>query len=69
MIEISRIEGRAFPRRVIVAEAATFSQAKEKARELYDVAFMDDDDDHDDCADFITHQGEIYAIQPKGFRL
>jgi hypothetical protein len=67
-IEISELRGSP-PRRVVVAKADDFAEAKDKARELFDVAFMDDDDDHADCADFITQQGAIYAIQPRGFSL
>lgn len=69
MIEISELQGRAFPVRRVVAQAETFDEAKAKARELFAVVFMHDDHQHEDCADFITEQGAIYAIQPQGFRL
>lgn len=71
MIEISRVEGTGplTLRRVVVARAPTFAEAKAKAHELFAVAFMDDDADHAGCADFITEEGGVYAIQPRGFRL
>lgn len=55
--------------RRVVATAPDFIAAKAKARELFAVAFLDDDEDFTDCADFITEQGTVYSIQPEGFAL
>lgn len=56
------------PRR-IVASAPSFADAVELARELFAVAFLEADDDHPGCADFITEAGQLYVIEPEGFTL
>ena len=52
-----------------IATADTFEAAKAYALEAFDVLDMDDDTDHENCADFITRTLEVYAIQPIGFTL
>lgn len=56
------------PRR-IVASAPSFADAVELARELFAVAFIEEDADFPGCADFITSTGGLYCIEPEGFTL
>lgn len=53
-------------RRHVIATVETFAAAKTKV-EAMGVAFMEDDADHDDCADAYLNDGRVIAIQPEGF--
>lgn len=56
------------PRR-IVATAPSFADAVELARELFAVAYLEEDADFPGCADFITDAGQLFCIQPEGFTI
>jgi hypothetical protein len=66
-IEISQVTG--WGRREVVADAPTFEDAEQLARERWEVLAFELDADYSDCADFFTASGEVFAIQPQGFRL
>ncbi len=66
MIEI--FETNSLGRRTQVATAPDFIAAKALV-EAMGVAFMEDDEDHTDCADAYLNDGRIVAIQPVGFTL
>lgn len=53
-------------RRVEIATAPTFEEAKAKV-EAMGAAFMEDDADFPECADAYLNDGRVIAIQPEGF--
>lgn len=55
-------------RRVVIATAPTFTEAKDKVTAM-GAAFMEDDAEYVDCADALLYDGRIVAIQPEGFTL
>lgn len=58
------------PRRSVFAGGfESFEHAKIWARNNMRIAFMEDDADHVGCADILTNWGEVYCIQPVGFKL
>ena len=66
MIEI--YETNALGRRSQIATAPDFAAAKALV-EAMGVAFMEDDEDHTDCADAYLNDGRIVSVQPVGFTL
>ena len=66
MIEI--YETNSLGHRTQLATAPDFITAKALVEEM-GVAFMEDDEDHTDCADAYLNDGRIVAIQPVGFKL
>ncbi|ARK07587.1 hypothetical protein LAV_00212 [Sphingobium phage Lacusarx] len=66
MIEI--IETGMQGRRAVIDTAPSFEEAKAKV-EAMGVGFMEDDEEHADCADAYLLDGRLIAIQPEGFKL
>lgn len=66
MIEV--YESNSLGRRSQIATAPTFAEAKALVVAM-GVAFMEDDEDHADCADAYLNDGRIVSIQPVGFTL
>lgn len=64
MIEV--IETGMNGRRKVIATAPDFAAAKAKVVAM-GVAFMEDDADHNDCADAYLNDSRVIAIQPEGF--
>lgn len=55
-------------RRVEIATAPTFEEAKVKV-EAMGASFMEDDEDFPGCADAFLSDGRVIAIQPEGFKV
>lgn len=48
----------------VVAEYGTFAEAVSAAHDLFNIVCIAVDEDHEDCADFITMVGSLYMIEP-----
>jgi hypothetical protein len=55
-------------RRKAIGTSCTFAGAKEQVNAM-GVVYMEDDSDHEECADAFLSDGRVIAIQPEGFRL
>jgi hypothetical protein len=55
-------------RRSLIATAETFEEAKAKVTAM-GVVHMEDDADHEGCADAYLNDSRVVAIQPKDFTL
>lgn len=55
--------------KVTVATHETFDLCKAAVEATGVVAYFEADKDYPGCADFITDYGEIYGIEPEGFKL
>lgn len=58
----------AFTRNTI-ATTDNFEAAKAFVNTSYDVVYMEDDSDHENCADAYLRDGRLICIQPENFKL
>jgi hypothetical protein len=65
MFQVREFTGNTFR---TLTERASFAAAKAYVETL-GVSFMEDDADHEGCADAFLTDGRIVAIQPVGFKL
>lgn len=69
MIEITKtIFHDGETKRRVLKTVETFAEAKAEVLAL-GVAFIEDDEDYEDCADAILNDGSLIAIQPVGLKV